>query len=168
MAIFQKTNPVGIDKEIEKMQSKLNTKLSSWNLDAYGRIYKTEREGKTIPEHFSGGKDYKEVLINDKINGKFFFVENDRSTIISGPRYQTTVDIIFLLDLAKIKPNVTHRADEEARLEINEAIGRLTMFDLTEVTKGINALSDFDTDLIDMQPYHFLKFTGTLRYQINC
>lgn len=162
-----KTSPVGIDKHIQKIQEKLYEKLGYTNIDGYGRVYSLEVEKKTIPAYFLEGNDYKDVLTDDKLNGQFFFVENEK-TKTDGPRMETDIDIIFLLNLKKIKPSVPHRADEEARADISKVLDRIKTFYPKEIIKGKNALQDFDTELLDMQPYHFLKFTGTLQYQINC
>lgn len=164
---YIKTSPVGIDKHIQKIQVKLYEKLGYENIDGYGRVYPLEIEGKTIPAYFEGGKDYRDVLTNDRKNGQFFFVESE-TTKTEGPRMETEIDIIFLLDLKKIKPNVPHRADEEARMDITSILDRERIFYPKEIVKGKDALDDFDTKLLDMQPYHFIKFTGTLKYQINC
>lgn len=164
---YTKTDPKGIDKPIQRIQEKLYKELGYQNMDGYGRIYTLDRKGKAIPAYFIEGKDYKEVLTDDKKDAQFFFVENERTTFDS-PQGVTQVDIIFLLNLNKIKPSVPHRADEEARVEIQEVLDKIKFFPVSEIIKGPNALNGFDTDLIDMQPYCFLKFTGTLRYQFNC
>lgn len=164
---YLKENPVGIDRQIERLQAKLFNSLGFDNIDAYGRVYIDDKKGKRKPLFFLRENDYKEVLIDDTKSGVLFFVENEKSKLES-PQLVTEIDIIFLLDLKKVYPNIVHRADEEARLKILNVLHRCRYLEVSEITKGIKALSDFDTKLNDMQPYHFIKFTGDLRYQFNC
>ncbi|WP_438423259.1 hypothetical protein [Aquimarina macrocephali] len=164
---YLKENPVGIDIQIQRLQIKLYESLRFEGIDGYGRVYLEDKKGKRKPLYFINGNEYKEVLINDSTSGTFFFIEDEKSKI-ELPKSVTEVDIIFLLDLKKIKPTITHRADEEVRVDILKVLNRCRYFEVEEITKGIKALSDFDTKLIDMQPYHFIKINGKLRYQFNC
>lgn len=161
-----KSNPVGIDAQIQKMQSNLYDKLGFANIDGYGRVYPIDKDGKVIPAYFINGNDYKSVLMDDRLNAIFFFLESEEST--PGTKMQTEVSIIFQLNLKKLYPDVIQRMDEEVRVHILERISRIKYFKTTLVTKGIEALEGFDTDLRDMQPYHYLKVTGNLRYSLNC
>ena len=154
-----KSNPKGIDIEINSIQTKLYNKLGYSAFDGYGRVYLID--GK--PKFFVNGS-YKEVLLDDKLNGHFFFIEDSNTKKDS--IFETDVDIIFLLDLEKIKPNVNHRADEEVRVEILEVLEKCRRFHLEEITKGIDALNDFEHTLIDMQPFHFISLKGNLQYCI--
>lgn len=156
-----KTNPVGIDIEIQRIQNKLIEKLTEWNLETYGRVNLGDKNN---PLWFVSGKDYKPVLsINDKFYGTFFFVESNE-TETNNQISSTEIDLIFLLNIAKIKPEISHRADEEVKIEIQNILrGFLTRIN-PKITKGNKALEGFETKLKDHQPYHFLKFTFTIRY----
>lgn len=164
--VFLKDNSVGIDKRIEGIQLFLNDNLKGYNLEILGRA---ERLDKRLILFYKKN-DYKDVLfINPSTMGKAFFIDKEISKTDSkkGSKLFTEVEIIFLLDLKKIKPNIIHRADEEVKIEILEVLKRkLKRIDL-EVTKGIEALNGFDTDLKDLQPYHFLKFSLELDYNIS-
>lgn len=159
-----KTNPVGIDSEIERIQTKLYDNLSSWNIEGFGRVYVNESN---TPLWFYKKNDYKTVLIKKAgTNGKFFFVESG-STDIKTSISITEVDLIFLLDISKIKPNITHRADEEIKVDIEKILRRHLTRQPLKIVKGKDALSGFTTNLKDLQPYFFIKFTFPLRYNNN-
>lgn len=156
-----KQNPEGIDIEINRIQEKLYNKLNYSDFDGYGRAYQIESK----PKFFVKDGDYKDLLLNDKITGHFFFVEDPITKLES--IYQTNVSIIFFLNIKKIKPSITTRGDEEIRVEILKVLEKSRTFYLEEITKGVEALDGFDHELLDMQPYHFLKFTGSLHYGIG-
>ena len=157
-----KDNPVGIDKVIQKIQQRLYDKLG-YNMNSYGRIYLRKRDNKTIVTHFKG-KDYKEVILNTSDIVSFFIVKDN--TDIKNGDLTTDVDIVFFIDLKKVKPNIPHRADEEIRVEILNILND-TVYNANSFTKDDDAVTDFHTELINMQPYHFLRFKGSLVYTDN-
>lgn len=165
---YLKNNPVGVDIKIQKLQIKLYENLGFENIEGYGRIYIDNKKGENYPLHFINGIDYKEVLIDDNNNGKFFFVEDevtDSEMTIS----KTKVDIIFLVNLANLYPDIPHRADEELKQQVYRLLKKTRFFFPSEIkiTKGKDAIKDFKTKLIDMQPYHFMKFSGVVKYQLD-
>jgi len=156
---YLKDTPDGIDKEINIIQSRLYDKLDfGVDFNGYGRAYLVGSK----PMQFIDDNNYKELLTDDSLAGHFFFLENPKTKKDS--LLETEIYIIFILNLKKIKPNVIHRADEEVRVQIYKVLERIRLFDIEEITKGIDVLSDFEHTLKDMQPYHFIKFTGKLRY----
>lgn len=166
--IYLKENPVGVDKEIQSVQQRLYDALGYADLDAYGRVYLTERSGKTIPEYYTCvTNEYKEVLVDDSKLGGFFFTE-EPSTEIVKHFFTTKVHLIFWLDLSRVKPLISHRADEEMRIEIYSKLKSIVTREDVEVVKGIEALKGIDTKLIDMQPCHFIRYSFNLRYNIKC
>lgn len=164
--IYLKETPIGIDTQIQRLQKGLYNKLPYIPKKGYGRCYIIESEKKKIPVHFLKGKDYQEVLICDDLAISFFFLENEMSKV-NKYQFETKIDIIFQIDLSKISPTIQHRSDEEIRIEILKIISKESYFTLEEVTKGQDAIKEFYSDLLDMQPYHFLKFSGILKYHIN-
>lgn len=160
-------NPVGIDKPIKRLQKALYDKLEY--SEGYGRIYKTEIDGrKEVPSYFlKDTQDYIEVLTDDSLVGSFFFVEYYR-TKVNGPKYETQVDIIFQANIERMYPNIKHRADEEMMEDVMSVLERFKFYEVTDVVKGINALTGFHHQLKDYQPYSYLKITGNLYYQLNC
>jgi len=165
---YIKTNPVGIDKKIQKLQTKLYSSLGFSDFEGYGRVYVDTQKDSIKPIFFVSGNDYKEVLLNDSINGKFFFVEDDE-TDSEMTMSTTKVDVIFLVNLSKLYPDIPYRADEEFRQQVYRVLKKSRYFFLSDIkiTKGIDALKGFKTNLIDMQPYHFVKFSGEISYQLD-
>lgn len=165
---YTRTNPLGIDKAIQKIQDKLYNKLGFNNIDGYGRVYPLEKDGNIIPTHYITGTDYKEVLFNDKgdSNGNFFFYENPISKKVNSEQTETTIHIVFQLDVNEIFQSTNNREDEKIRVEI-ERVLRHTSFSVDEITRGVKALEDFNHNLRDRKLL-FLRFTGKIRYQLNC
>lgn len=161
--IVLKENPLGIDKRIQGIQSYLHEKLTGYNLDVLGRAEIKDNK----PIVFYKKNDYKDVLfINPLTSGKVFFIDNE-TTKSDGKSLLTDIDIIFLLDIQKIKPNIVHRADEEVRIEILEILQSYLKRTEFEITKGIEALKGFETKLKDLHPYHFIKYSCELKYNSN-
>ncbi|TDQ27631.1 hypothetical protein [Tenacibaculum caenipelagi] len=160
--IYLKDKPVGIDFEIQKLQKFLSNKLSDWNIEAYGRAEIVNKE----PLIFKKNKDYKNALgLNEKFHGRFFFLDSNLS--IEQSKYLTTdLDIVFILNIKKIKPEISHRADEEVKMEILSILKK-KVYKSIEILKGQDVLKGFDTKLIDMQPYHFIKFSFKHKYNNN-
>lgn len=163
---YLKENPVGVDRPIAAIQSKLYKFFDSTKKDGYGRIDSLRIGGLVEPYQYLGIGDYKEVLTDDKLDVSFFFVENPE-TQINGPSIISNVDVVFQLNLQKLMPSITHRADEEMRVFLYDFFSVFDYFIITEIIKGIDALKGFDTDLKDMQPYHYLRIKGKIFYELN-
>lgn len=154
-----RNNPVGVDLEIQRIQDFLYENLSDKNIEGFGRA--ELQEGK--PMVFYKKNDYKEVLfVNPNTAGKFFFIDSDRATHENGFCYKD-LDLYFLLNIAKLKPETEYRYDEEIAIEMVNLL-KTRVLKIKEV-KGQEALKDFDTNLVNMQPYMFLKFTFQISYQ---
>ncbi|AUC15415.1 hypothetical protein BTO06_09810 [Tenacibaculum sp. SZ-18] len=162
--IVLKINPVGIDREIQNLQKYLESKLSTWNLEIYGRVETIENK---LHIHFKRD-DYKEVLVlNNSFSGRVFFIDSNSYTV-SRNRVKTKLEIVFLLDLSKIKTGISHRCDEEVRVELIELISKKIGDDIN-VSKGQEVLKNYQTELTDMQPYHFIGISFDYTYsQNNC
>lgn len=163
---YLRTNPVGIDKAIQRIQIKLYDRLGFDKIDGYGRIYPLEFKGNIIPTIYISGTDYKEVLFNDKNNGNFFFNEDPVSTEVNSTQTESTIDIIFQLDVNQLNNGGDHRNDEEIRATIREEL-KHTAFKVDKITRGLKALEGFDHNLRDRKLL-FLRFSGKIRYQLNC
>lgn len=161
-----KENPKGIDYEIQRIQNYLYEKLGFDSIEGFGRCYHVvDNDNKKIPAHFKQGKDYKGLLTDQSAAVKFFFME-DSKTETNGYSF-TGIDLIFLVNLKKIYPESQYRNDEEFRIHVYDILRRKLGFGDIDTVKGIEALKGFDTNLIDMQPYHFLKFQFELKYILN-
>lgn len=179
-------NPVGIDVPIRKMQEYLHTRLmTSWGLDpedaddlkiyeCYGRCYRNKKDNSYIAEVYTGSNQYKEVYWNDSLNAISFF---GTSTSVRHDKAESTeVHIVFFVNLAKLKPSLTNRADEEVRIDVLNAIGTHRFgFRYTGYETGIeNVLREYpgsrrDDRLkaADMHPIHCFRLNFTLNYNNN-
>lgn len=167
------TNPKGIDFTIQKLQNYLFEKLNWGEIDVYGRVYKNPSEQKGLMlEAYIGNNEYKDVFTDDTKNANIFFVEDDVHTSNEGIKFTNKLKIVFMVNLKKAYPNITHRADMEAEIEAIELIRKKSGFSFEKVEKGIKqVLGEFYTDgikLNDMHPYHIFSITGEITYQISC
>lgn len=164
-----KPNTTGIDIAINKSQIKIYNKLNfGIDFHGYGRCYLFTKPGNVVvPTVFTDGLDYKEILVNDTQKGHFFFVEKPEAKAINSAFLEAEVDIIFMLNLVKLYAE-GGRKDAQAYVDVIEAVRSDINFSIDKITKGNEALNDFNTDLQDLQPYHFIKVSGTIKYKINC
>lgn len=164
-----KNKPEFIDIWIQKMQISLYGGLNFPEFNGYGRCYVHEKNNKTLPMHFVSGFEYKEVLLDDAVNGHFFCIENKEAVMLDSHRAESELKWIFFLNLKKLYPAVNHRADAEARKDIIDQIQKVHFFDLTKIVTGIDAISEFDFKTEDMQPWYIASFIGKLKYKYhNC
>ena len=112
------SNPKAIDFAIQKIQTYLFENLKWGNFDVYGRVYKnpTEQKGITL-EAYIGNNEYKDVFTNDYKNATVFFIDDDIHNSKEGILFSNKIKIVFMVNLKKAYPNITHRADMEAEME---------------------------------------------------
>lgn len=173
--LITKINPVGVDILIQKMQAYLHNGLAKkWGyantgsgpelverdhlFKAYGRAYRNQKDDGYVPEVYVGSKEYKEVFVDDTLNGLSFFLTGD--TVREG--FYNQVSIIYHVDLAKIKPNIEHRGDEEARVDAIELVRKNSFgFTLQGFVTGIeNVYREFNRKEIkfrDIHPFHCFR-----------
>lgn len=170
MATYLKINPVGIDIVIQKLQTSLYSALNWQKYESYGRAYKNKKSGQTIPEVFISNKDYREVLLDDKVNASSFFIAGDNITY--NEMATAKVSLIVQCDLLALYAGIAHRADEEMHEEIIRHIKQNDYADFIGITTGIEQVySDLNIDIKytdDMQKYHVVKFDFEVIYNYNC
>lgn len=160
--IYLKENPVGIDYEINKLQKYIHNKTESWNIESFGRTELVDNKLLI----FESDSDYSEVIaLNENFNGRFFFVDSNVTTE-KAKELKTEVSIVFILDISRIKSDIPHRADEEVKIELLNIIRKKTRSEIS-ILKGEEVLISYESDLKDLQPYHFLKFSFELNYNNN-
>lgn len=181
--LIQKTNPVGIDVLIKRFQTVLHSRLiETWGLVAddplyrcYGRCYRNQAEDGYIAENYEGENQYKEVYWDDGLKVISFFGMAVRSDNETG-QYVTNVHLVFFLNLAKLKPSITHRADEEVHQDVANAIGKnLHGFQVQSIETGIeNILREYPGSrrddrlkFVDMHPVHCFRINLSVNYNIN-
>ena len=171
---YTKTQVTGIDVPIQKAQKLLYDSLSViWgtNLNGYGRVYLNNRGKSIIPEVFLSGNDYKDVLSLD--DNRFFFVKSDSATRISNTRYESDIDIYFIVNLKEVIGRDDYRSDEFVHSNVNTVLNR-TDFHIKGIETGIdNIISVFkleDRDnfnLSDLEPYHIFKVECAIKYDLS-
>lgn len=162
MTVYAKENPVGIDKQLYKIQVELD-KL--WDADVYGKLYINTKDGEKIAEAYDGA-GYKEVLIDDRKDAVFGFFVSDNRTGLS--MIKVTVDLVCSCNLKAIYATDV-RKDEEALLAVHKIMERLI---LLKNEKGIktglsNVFSNVSTSRFkyrDMQPWFNFSITFDLAY----
>lgn len=163
-----------LDTIIQELQTTLyNELVSRWGtnkLDAYGRVYKNEREGKVIPEVYNAtSKNYKEVLYNNQ--SCFFFIDDDSHPCEDEEHeFTTDVKICFMLNLSHLKTS-TERVDADVKRDVIDIIrDNDYQFRMKGFEQGIdNVLRGFDTDKIkfnDMQPLHVFAINTSFSYSV--
>lgn len=175
-----KTNPVGIDFYIQKLQTYLHTQLlNKWGIDTsiyqcYGRAYRNKKDTGYIAEIFAGSNEYKEAYWNDAMAAiSFFGISNN---IKQGVGSEADVHLVFFVNIKTLKPTITNRADEEVRHDVESMIGQtLFGFNLESTDLWLeNVLREYpgsyrDQRLkaVDMHPVHCFRLNLKLLYNPN-
>lgn len=165
-------NPAGIDKEIQIIQNSLFNNLGWSKVDAYGRVHKNQSKDKgLVPEFYKGKNEYKDVFQNDH-DASIFFIDSDEHTTENGIFYYSDVKIVFMVDLKRLKPSITHRADMEVEIEALKIVKKQGMFTVEGFEKGVETVfKGFNINQIklkNMHPLHVFAIVGRLKYKINC
>lgn len=173
--IYIKDNPRGIDKQIQKMQNLLYERLQWGDIEIYGRVYRnpsTNQNATLIkPEAYVGDKEYKDVLLNDLKNATIFFVDGNYHKKIDNRYFSTELKVIVFVNLANSLPDIEHRADMEAEIQVIRLLNRFGFFKQRNIEKSVDVIfKGFDTSKIklsDMHPYHVFALQGVLEYDID-
>lgn len=179
--LITKTNPVGIDVAIQNLQTHLHKQLvSKWGLvdendplyQCYGRVYRNKKDAGYIAEVYAGNNEYKEVYWDDSLKAISWFGTGNKTTFDINNKVD--VHLVFFVNVAKLKPSVVHRADEEVRNEIQQLFGKsLHGFSFESIELWLeNVLREYpgsrrDERLkaVDMQPVHCFRINLSLLYK---
>lgn len=128
------------------------------------------RAGGYIPEVFTGGIEYKEVLMNDGVPVSSFFGLSDTEQSAGGADF-VDIHLIFFVDLAVLKPTLAHRGDEEVRLDVAKAAQFNPYgFKLVSTTAGLSGIiSEYPgvgdgLNFRDMHPLHCFRLNFQTQY----
>lgn len=173
-------NPVGIDVSIRQMQEYIHRMLlDKWGADimekyqSYPRCYRNIKGETYIAEVFVKNKEYKEVYWNDTLNAISFFGIGE--TFDHRKPDQVSCHLIYFVNLAKIKPEILHRADEETRLDIVKIIAdgwfgfkfESCVLLLPNVLKEYAGTFNNLLGTVDIHPLHCFRLNFTVTYDIN-
>ena len=162
------------DTYIQELQTILYNELTAnWGtskLDAYGRVYKSEKNSKVLPQVFDAAtRNYKTVFYNGQ--SCFFFIDDDNHVIEDEQHeFTTEVKIVFMLNLSDLK-TATERADADVKKDILKVLTKYDYhYNVKSYITGVNnVLRGFDTERLkepDMQPYHVLAFNTEWSYSV--
>jgi hypothetical protein len=175
---YGKTNPLGIDFEIQRFQNALYAYLQSeWgltdaNYDQYGRCYRTsDGKGQYYPQAFKEQQQYFLLSVNDNVVLQSFFDVHETVKVVNNTWNAARVDLHMLFNIAALETLITGlppvgRYDEEARIKVQYFIENNGFsFHLKEIQIGAKkAWSEFsgnyktNTVIRDIQPFAIMRF----------
>ncbi len=173
--LVTKFNPTGIDLPVQRFQALVHDALGWDDYKAYGRCYRNKVADGYIAENYEGEGEYKEVYWDDSLSALSFFGLSGSSRVEVGTNF-VPVHLVFFVNLKKIAPAIQHRADEEVRKMVQNAVqGGMYGFSLQTVDLWIeNVLREYpgsrrDDRLksVDMHPVHCFRLNFSLQYRIN-
>jgi hypothetical protein len=181
--LITKVKPVGIDVVIQNVQSYLHKQLVKlWSLsgdsdplyECYGRVDRNKKEAGYIAEVYIGNNEYKEVYWNDSLKAISWFGISGKTE--QDLQNKVDVHLVFFVDLAKIKPNVLHRADEEVRNEIQRlfdasvygaALQSIELWLENVLREYQGSRRDDRLKAVDMHPIHCFRLNFKVIYDPN-
>ena len=181
-----KDKPVGIDTVINEINNKVFTALN-WkstdidnpiNYNAYHRALKNPKNNGIIPEAYdldttTRKGEYSNVFYDDRLDASsFFYLDDNVSPIDNGRVFNTTLSMVFQVDLSKVSSTVNHRGDEEIHRIVINAVNKSIYGNVSNVVTTIpQVYSEFDQSQItytDMQPFHCFRVDIAVSYEYDC
>lgn len=184
--LITRSNPQSIDYSIAQLQKHLHDELMGlWGLDTedpeqgalyrcYDRCNRNKREGGYVAEIYLGANEYEEVYWHDDINAISFFGTGAKEEHAANE--STQVHLVFFVNLAKLKPGITHRADAEVRKDVQNVVSG-GWYGFTHTSTEIwleNVLREYpgsyrDQRLkaVDMHPVHCFRLNFEVAYNKN-
>lgn len=180
MSLVLKSDPVGIDIMIERLQKKMfPLLLKKWGLvdgkyNCTPRCYRNQKETGYIAELYVGKNDYREVYYDDKVSATSFFGIGQEEKITDKNATVADVHLIFSVNLKEIKPG-NERNDEAARLDVQSILdtwGQTMGFLLQGTITGIDKIlyeypgsrKEMGLKYNDMHPKLWFRFDMKLYY----
>jgi len=162
--MIRKTNPLGIDVIIDKMQVYFDKKLlltfPDWENNH--RAYKNPLKNGLIPEVYTANGEYREVFFNDNFVMTSFFLVGDERSYRDGLS-TVKISLIVQTNLSLALQDISHRADEELISTFSDVIKQsIWAKNFANTITGIdNVYSEFDKSKIkydDMSNFHVVRF----------
>jgi hypothetical protein len=148
MALIQKTNPVGVDRMIDRLQTLLYDSLGWIDIS-----------------------DYTEVFLNDNLYAQSIILTDDMMSV-NNKQFKTKAHLIFHVNLNDLYPSVEHRADEECHVQVIKAVEAIPFVKIERLVKGLrNVYSGMRVSNIldsDLHPFHCFKLELELVYKYDC
>tara|TARA_R110001592_G_scaffold313185_1_gene588561 strand:- start:134 stop:793 length:660 start_codon:yes stop_codon:yes gene_type:complete len=184
--LILKNSPVGIDTVINNINKLvyddlnwLSTNYNPIHYTAYHRALKNPNgQGGLIPEVYNIDTvtrrgEYSEVFYDDSLDASsFFYVDDNQSTIDNGRMFNTTLSMVFQVDLSIVASAIKHRGDAEIHRVVVNAINKGIYGKVSNVVTGIqNVYSEFEQsqiDFTDMHPFHCFRVDIDVNYEFQC
>jgi hypothetical protein len=161
--IYQRTSPVGVDKAVDRIQTTIYSYIQNqWSLTeaqiiSFGRVHKITGKTDKLRWYDTDYKTY-DMLLESNIAALFFFIASGNATFTD--IFNREVWMYMFVNLETVKPTITHRADEEVKMDIYNRLKPMEAFG----GFGEMDLPNFNSKM-DVQPYHAFKIILNLRYQ---
>lgn len=165
--IYEKTNPVGIDKIISRVQKDLDKAIDG--LHIYGRVEKVKSEDRYVLSEIKGS-EYPEDILDGSKSRIFFYLKDS----IEGDKDVTAkLDVICMVNLNDLY-NSDERRDEEFRIAVTQVLQRSRLRQ-----KSIKIGMDYIESLVsrfydksnlkfeNMHPYHAVTFQTEVYYELK-
>jgi hypothetical protein len=173
--IIAKTNPVGIDQVIDRMQTYLENKLAFATWENNHRAYinpKISGQDGFIAEVYVSNGEYRECFYDDRFNATSFFITSD-TTQTEDKRLVQTVSWIFQCNLKKLAALIPHRADEEIRNKVINAFkSMIGIYEIESIETGIdNVYNEFERSKLknnNMSDLYVLRVNVQVKYDSTC
>jgi len=183
--LILKDKPVGIDTVINNINDLVFSELE-WvssgdnpvNYTAYHRALKNPVNNGLVPEVYNLEEgtvfgEYTQVLYDDTLDASsFFYVDDNQSTIDNGRMFNTTLSMVFQVDLSAVASGINHRGDSEIHRVVVNAINKGIYGKVSGITSGIeNVYSEFDQsqmEFTDMHPFHCFRVDIDVNYEFDC
>lgn len=168
MALVTKTNPIGADKVVDRLQKRLYDGLSWASYESYSLAYKNADNDQLLPEIYIGGNDYQSVLFNDNFNATSFFLMDDSIEISEGLS-KVKLMIFFQVKLDKLYLNINHRATEECHNDVLKLLKNENVTSLKITPKEVyEEMFQIDMNSDDMHPFHVFRIDLNISYPTCC
>jgi len=181
MALVQRANPIDVDVKIKAHQNHLFSKVTlpnfvnTDNWISYDRAYGNPHQAGEVPEYFTGGLDYNEVLFNDnELMTSYYWMDNQVNVLDTGI-HQVDVSLIVQAQIGEIYPNDGQRYDQTIRNQFyfnSESFFGYDSFRLNSIETGIdNVYREFirrQISLTDMNEKHVFRLNYTVSYTPQC
>ena len=173
MAIHLKTNPVGIDKVIDRIQKLVHDPIvADWGeTDVYGRVYKVQKKDKVELQRYVGNNEYKPMLTSE--GNKVFFIQGDSPDVNLG----NANNDLWMVSIMKID-STTEREDEEAHEVVLTTLSSHFLKNVIGIEYGMENLRRVVEDSFsgnfkysDIHPYHVFMVKMNVQYNLikdNC
>lgn len=167
--IYKSEILTGIDVNINRLQTKLNSNLS-WgaNIHIFGRIRENKRNNNTIFEAYISNGEYTEIFIDDKKTSVIGFLVDKKRDL---PSNEMTVTIIVSVYLPNAY-NDSLQHDEHAIMDVVRILRNSGLINVSEInTDFYQIFSVFDIKRIEyrnMYPFVNFAITGKMRFVEKC